>query len=259
LWPTAMTVDPVNGDLLILDRGTGPGTPNPPKIITVRPDPLTVTRTALQTVTEPLSLAADPDGTLLIGDGGDQKPAQPERFPGNLVRIQRTTAPWTETHLLPGDNPLVAPTGIARTRDGRLHVLDAGLKPFAPSGTYPFICAVAEDAVIFHIDLAATPPTAVRSTEPGQLVYPTGMAAADDRLVVCDPGGPEVPGFEPFWSRLRPFQFDVVIHFTDSRLPTDPAARQLVLQQAVGSIRTTIEDQKPAHTLWNLTTETLIT
>jgi phage tail-like protein len=254
LWPVAMAVDQGNGDLLVLDRGDGPGTPNPPKLITVRPTPLAVTRTALQTVLEPLSLAAEPDGTLLVGDGGNQAPAQPDEFPGNLVRIDRSTAPWTETPVLPAGNPLVAPTGIARTRDGRLHVLDAGLKPFSPSATDPFVCAVAEDAGIFQIDLAATPPSAMRITELGQLVYPTGMAAAGDRLVICDPGQPEVAGLQPFWSRVRPYQFNVVIHFADSRLPADPDARQLVLNQAVGNVRTIIEAEKPAHTLWNLIT-----
>jgi hypothetical protein len=80
------------------------------------------------------------------------------------------------------------------------------------------------------------------------------MITAGEQLVVCDPGQPEVFGLQPYWPRVRPYQFDVVIHFADSRLPADPAARQLVLAQAVGNIRTIIEDQKPAHTVWNLIT-----
>ncbi|MGV9385752.1 phage tail protein [Nonomuraea sp. NPDC003707] len=254
LWPVAMTVDPGSGDLLVLDRGDGPGSPSRPKIIIVRTDPPAATRTTLRTVVEPLSLAVEPGGTLLVGDGGDQEPAAPARFPGNLVRVTRAAPAWTETLLLPADNPLVAPTAIAHTRDGRLYVLDAGLKPFAPSATDPFICAVAEHAAVFEVDPAAAPPTAVRITEPGQFVYPTGMAAAGDRLVVCDPGQPEVAGLQPFWSRVRPFQFGVVVHFAEGRLPPDPSARQLVLNQAVGNIRSIIDQEKPAHTLWNLIT-----
>jgi hypothetical protein len=191
---------------------------------------------------------------LLIGDGGNQAPAGPEGFPGNLVLVDRAPATWTQTLLLPAGNPLVAPTGIARTPNGRLFVLDTGVKPFAPSATDPFICAVAQDAGIFQVDLTPTPPSAVRITGPGQFVYPTGMITAGEQLVVCDPGQPEVFGLQPYWPRVRPYQFDVVIHFADSRLPADPAARQLVLAQAVGNIRTIIEDQKPAHTVWNLIT-----
>jgi phage tail-like protein len=255
-WPVAMAVDPGNGNLLVLDRGDTPGTPGSPKVVTVQPVPLAVTRTALETVTEPLSLAAGPDGTLLVGDGGNQEPDGPDQFPGNLVRIDRSTTPWTETRLLPAGNPLVAPTGIARTRDGRLYILDAGLKPFSPSSDTPFICAVAEDAGIFRIDLAVTPPSAVRISERGQLVYPTGMAASADELVICDPGQPPVAQMEPFWPRVRPFQFDVVIHFARSRLPTDPDAQKLVIRQARGNVLSIIAAEKPAHTLLNPITET---
>jgi phage tail-like protein len=254
IWPVAMTVDPASGDLLVLDRGGQPGNPSAVAVITIKPAPLTVTRSSLPAVTEPLSLAVNPDGTLLVGDGGDQDPAGPEGFPGNLVLVDRVPAPWTQTPLLPAANPLVAPTGIARMPDGRLFVLDTGVKPFAPSATDPFICAVAQDAGIFQVDLTSTPPSAARITGPGQFVYPTGMIAAGARLVVCDPGQPEVLGLQPYWSRVRPYQFGVVIHFADSRLPPDPAARQLVLAQAVGNIRTIIEDQKPAHTVWDLIT-----
>jgi phage tail-like protein len=256
IWPVAMAVDPGNGDLLVLDRGDVPGAPSAPRVITVRPSPLAVTRTALRTVAEPLSLAAEPDGTLLVGDGGNQMPDGPAQFPGNLVSVDRSTTPWTETPLLPDGNPLVAPTGIARTRDGRLYVLDAGLKPFTPTGPAPFICDVAEDAGVYRVDLAASPPSAERISELGQLVYPTGMAATEDRLVICDPGQPPVAGVQPFWSRVRPFQVNVVIHFARSRLPPDEDAQKLVIRQARGNVQSIIEAEKPAHTLWNLITET---
>jgi hypothetical protein len=216
-----------------------------------------VTRTKLTTVLEPLSLAVQPDGTLLLGDGGDQAPAGPDGFAGNLRRIDRRTNPWTETALLPATNPLVAPTGLARTRAGTLYVLDAGLKPFSPSPDDPFICPVAEHAAVYTVDLAAVPPVVVRTTGPGQFVYPTGLTAAGDDLIVSDPGQPEVSGLEPYWGRVRPFQFDVSIHFTASRLPADPVARKRVLVQAVGNISSIVTDQKPAHTLWTLNTSIL--
>jgi phage tail-like protein len=256
LAPAAMVVDP-KGDLLVLDRGDGATTPNPPKVITVQLDPLRVTRTTLRKVVEPLSLLAEPDGRLIVGDGGNQAPAGPAQFPGNLVRVDRTAAIWTETVLLEAANPLVAPTGLARTDDGRVYVLDVGLKPLVPSTTNPFICPVADPAAIYQVDLGSVQPTATRTTGGGQFVYPTGLVATGDRLVACDPGQPAVAGSPPFESRFRPFQFDVVIHFATSRLSPDQAIRKGELNRAVGNIRTIVDQQKPAHTLWNLATSIL--
>jgi phage tail-like protein len=257
VWMVAMTVDPANGDLLVLDRGGRPPQAAAPSIVTVRPNPLTSTRTKLTSVIEPLSLAVDTDGTLLLGDGGVQEPAGPQEFSGNLRRIDRRTTPWTETRLLPPVNPLVAPTAIARTRDGTRYVLDVGLKPFSPSATDPFICPVAEHPAVYAVDLSVMPPALVRTTGPGVFVYPTGMIAVEDRLVVSDPGQPEVSGLEPYWGRVRPFQFDVSIHFTDSRLPDDADDRKRVLDQAVGNISSIVTEQKPAHTVWTLNTSIL--
>ncbi|MFG1817785.1 phage tail protein [Kribbella sp. NPDC049174] len=257
VWMVALVVDPATGDLLALDRGGRPPQAPVPTVVTVRPNPLSVTRTRLTKAIEPLSLSVEPSGTLLLGDGGDQEPADSQGLAGNLLRIDRGTTPWREAFLLPADNPLVAPTASARIRDGLLYVLDVGLKPFAPSATDPFICPVAEHAAIYAVDLAATPPTYTRTTVPGEFVYPTGMVAVDDHLVVSDPGQPEVSGLEPYWGRVRPFEFDVSIHFTESRLPADPAARKRVLDQAVGNISSIVAEQKPAHTLWTLNTSIL--
>jgi phage tail-like protein len=250
--PVAMTVDPTSGDLLVLDRGTGPGGATAAGVLTVRPDPLTVTRNAVTGVVEPLSIWAEPDGALLIGDGGDQAAGGPATGRGAIARIDRRAAGWQVSPLALAGGPLVAPTGIARVADGRLYVLDAGLRPFSPSPTNPFICDVAEAAQIHAVDLDAASLTAVTSS--GQFVYPTHLATAGDRLLVCDPGQPEVAGLQPFWSRARPNMFDVVIHFTESRLPAAAADRQRVLNQAVGNIRSIVDAQRPAHTVWNLIT-----
>jgi phage tail-like protein len=252
IWPVAMAVD-AGGDLLVLDRGDGPGTGNPPKIITVRPNPLTVTRTSLTTVVEPLSLLVQPDGKLVVGDGRSQEPAGQEDLPANLVQVDRSGAAWVETALLPAANPLVAPTGLARSGT-RLHVLDAGLKPLAPPTIDPFVLGVAEPAAVYTVDLGTSPATVTPASEAGNLTFPTGMAAAGGRLVVCDPGQPEVAGLIPVWSRLLPCRFDVVIHFAAARLPSDPDERATVQRQVVGTIRTIVDRQKPAHSLWNLVT-----
>ncbi len=250
--PIAMCADP-NGNLLVLDRGDGGGAANGPKIVTVELDPVKVTPTPLRKVVEPLSLLVRPDGSLIVGDGGNQEPSGPAQYPGNLVRVVRGAGgAFTETVLLPAANPLVAPTGLALI-GARLYVLDAGLKPISPPSADPFVLEVAEPAVVYRVDLDGTVSVS-RATEPGRFVYPTGMVAAGDRLVICDPGQPEVAGLLPFWSRVRPFQFDLVIHFAGSRLPPEPAKRKAVLDQAVGNIRTIIAEQKPAHTVWNLVT-----
>jgi phage tail-like protein len=253
-WPVAMAVDN-NGDLLILDRGDGPGSPNPPKIVTVRPQPLTVTRTPLNTVLEPLSLLVRDSGELVVGDGREQQPTQPEEFAGNLVQVDRSNpAQWAETLLLPADNPLVAPTAVTQGDPGTLYVLDAGMKPFAPPPD-PFVLAVAEPAAVFLANLAAAAPTVTRVSEPGQMVFPTGMVSDGERLVLCDPGQPEVPGLLPVMSRLQPFHLDVVVHFVDGLLPSDPQQRATMQRQVMGNIQTIVEQQRPAHIQWSLITE----
>jgi phage tail-like protein len=254
LWPVAMSVD-TNRNLLILDRGDGPGTPNPPKVITVRPDPVAVTRTSLSKVIEPLSLLVQPDGTLIVGDGRQQGPADPAQLAGNLVRVDRSQpANWVETVLLPAVNPLVAPTAVTRADDTHLHVLDVGLKPFTPPDQDPFVLNVAEPAGVHLVDLDADPPTTTRVTEPGQLVFPTGMASDAGRLVICDPGQPDTPRRTSVWSRLLPFRFAVVVHFADARLPPDPDERPSVQRQVIGSVRSIVDQQKPAHTVWDIFT-----
>jgi phage tail-like protein len=254
--PVAMAFDARTGELLVLARGSGPGSANPHKILTVRLDPLTVTaRTDLRTVREPLALAVDPDGTLLVGDGGEQRPTTPEQLAGNIVSIDRTTTPWKESALLPSDNPLIAPTALARTRDGVLYVLDAGLKPFAPSTTFPFISAVAEPARVFRIS-GGRSASATRITQPGQFVYPTGMVATGGRLMVCDPGQPpngwSLANADLKRSRALPFQFDVVVHFAADLLPKNDAARRPVVRKVLSNVRAIVDRERPAHVRCNV-------
>ena len=88
----AMAVD-VNGDLLVLHHGSGLGTPDPPRIVTVALGGATptVTDRALTTVVEPMSLLVRPDGSLVVGDGGPQEPATADDLHGNLVAVDRST------------------------------------------------------------------------------------------------------------------------------------------------------------------------
>ncbi len=246
--PVAMAVD-INGNLLVLDRGDGPGTPNPPKIITVALSPVAVTRRTLTTVLQPLSLLVRPDGSLVIGDGREQEDLGPGKLTGNLVVVDRSNpGAWTETLLLDADNPLVAPTALAQHSDGTLYVLDVGIKPFSNLQD-AFVRDVCEPAAVYRVD-AGSPAQVLRVTEAGRMVFPTGMVADGDRLVICDPGQPESPSVTPIWPRLRPFRFDVVVHFRLDGLPEDQGERTRVETQALATIESVVEDNRPAHTEW---------
>jgi len=209
---------------------------------------------ALATVVEPMSLLVRADGTLVVGDGGSQDPAGPDDLHGNLVAIDRSTAPnWTEKALLPVGNPLVAPTALAETGDGGLFVLDVGLKPFA-STSDPFVRAVAEPAAVHRVGLGSTPQV-TRISEAGSMVFPTGMVRDGDRLVICDPGLPAPPSVNPVWPRIDPFRFDVVVHFVGDDLPDDQTQRSLLLQRVIANIGDVVEQNRPAHLYWAPITE----
>lgn len=251
-WPVAMAVD-TTGDLLVLDRGSAPGTQSSPKIITVPldtvpVDPSKITRRALNLVIEPLSLLVLPNGRLIIGDGREQAPTKPDQFSGNLVSVDRSNpSTWNEKLLLPTSNLLVAPTGITRDSSTHIYVLDVGLKPFLPTGD-PFVVKVAEPAGIFRVDLGADLPLITRATETGRLVFPTGMVAIGGQLFACDPGHYHTfTGLLSVWCRLLPFRFSVTVHFAESRLPGSSAERKRVREQVYGNVRDIVEQHKPAH------------
>jgi len=244
--PVAMAVD-VNGDVLVLDRGNLVGDTAIPKVVVVRPGAPDAPGThALSTVSEPLSLLVRGDGSLIIGDGGNQDGTAA----GNLVKVDRSNAAgWTETAMLVPENPLVSPTAVVATGDGGLFVLDAGLRPFA---TGDLVLTIARPAGVFGIDLDASPPSVQRVTQNGNLVFPTGMAAADGRLVICDPGQLESAQRAPVLSRLSPFRFCVTVHFESANLPDDEQQRKRVLGRVAASIRSVVDALRPAHTLGTL-------
>jgi hypothetical protein len=264
LWPIAMAVDTDN-NLLILDRGDGAGTANPPKIIKVQLSPVGITRHNLTQVIEPLSLLVQPNGNLIIGDGRKQQPTSgtnilsPDDLPGNLVVVDRSKDPiWNEQVLLTAQNPLVAPTAVVHEDDTHVLVLDAGLKPFAPDRNTPFVSQVAEPAVVYRIDLKAY--TVTQAAEPGDLIYPTGMTLSAGSLFICDPGQPEtgtigIGGVSPLLCRVLPHEFGVVVHFCIQRLPQDQQTQDALKRDIIASIRSIVDQEKPAHTIYQLITE----
>ena len=259
LRPIAMVVDTDN-NLLILDGGKGAGTSNPPKIIKVQLSPLIITRHNLTQVIEPLSLLVQPNGNLIIGDGCKQQPDSgtnilpPADLPGNLVVVDRSQDPnWNEQVLLTGPNPLVAPTAVVHEDDTHVLVLDVGLKPFVPDRNTPFVSQVAEPAAAYRVDLNAA--TVTRAAEPGNLVYPTGMAFSGGSLFICDPGQPEIGNIPPLLCRVWPHEFGVVVHFCIQRLPQDQQKQHAVIRDIIANIRSIVDQEKPAHTLYQLITE----
>jgi hypothetical protein len=259
--PVAMAID-IDGNLLVLDRGTGSGAAAP-QIRQVNTATLTTTSHALTKVIEPLSLLVLASGDLIIGDAGtqqQQQPPLPGDLTGNLVRVNRSNPmSWVETVVLPippaGPNPLVAPTGVVAEDATHLLVLDVGLKPFSPDPAAPFLCDVAEPAVIYRVDLGVMPPAVTRASETGQFVFPTGMVLGNGTLYICDPGEPEVAGIKPRLSRALPHEFAVLIHFCKQRLPSLPQDRQPLEERIRGGIGNILDQQKGAQTLYSIVTE----
>lgn len=246
VWPVDITQDPTTQELFILDRGSPApaGLAALPKIIEVQLSPFSVTVTPLTTVLEPLSICLLPGGDLLIGDGGDQKAS----VPGDLVRIDRSSAPWGETSLLGSlpawtENSVVSPVALQPWDDGTVFVVDTGLKPHQPDLANPFVKKVAEPAVVHRVDLATS--VVDRASEFHQLVHPSGAVAIDGDLYISDRGeysDPVLAGaIERVW-RANHGEFGIVIHFSEQRPTTQRERRRLVRD-----VHDIVNRQSPAH------------
>ncbi len=257
IWPVAMVLDN-NGHLLILDRGipVPSGNAATPKIIDVQIQPLTITSRNLTQVLEPLSLLVQPNGDLIIGDAREQNSATP----ADLVRVDRSNAAlWAETRLLSavpaGQNPLLAPTAVVRADANHLYVLDLGLKAYATAldpalSADPFRREAAEPAAVYQVDLSAAPPLVTRTTETAQLVFPSGMVLDQGTLYISDRGeysDPILGGSLLRAWRAMPFEFGVIIYFSEQR-PTTQQERRQIIQ----NIHDIISQEMPAHTIFTM-------
>lgn len=250
VWPIAMSLD-VNGHLLILDRGTPApsGAAAAPVLIDVQIAPLAITSRALAQVVEPTSLLVMPNGDVWIGDAGQQNAA----VPADIVRLDRVAN--TETVLLAalpaGSNPLTAPTALVRKDDTHVHVLDLGLKPYASSldpvlAADPFRRHIAEPPTIYEVDVSGAVPAITRTAETRQLVFPTGMALDGETLYVCDRGeysDPSIGGPMLRVWRASPYEFGVVVHFSEQH-PTTQLERRRIVQDVFEIVRR----EKPTQT-----------
>ncbi len=214
-FPRGMCVNPA-GHPVILDRGATPGTPSSTTIIDIQigPGPTYAGRVphAFATIAEPLSMCLRANGSLVVADAASQTSANP----ADLIAID--TATWTPTSLLAtvpaGLNPLVAPTGVVEIDAHHLLVVDAGLRPFVPSPTTPFMALIAQQAGVYLVDLSAAPPVISLAGELKSLVYPRTMVGdGNGTFYVCDSGLPDLPGYQSRKWRSSPQQCSVLAHF----------------------------------------------
>ncbi len=256
IYPIAMVLDPRDGHLLILDRGTTifehPYETKPAIIdVNVQADPITFERHDLPEgeVKEPLSLLVTAEGDLIIGDARQQN----ELIPATLVRIQRPA--WSVQPLLTDlssqDNPLVAPCALVQMDWAQILVLDIGLRPYLPifSSDPIYIRLIAESAALYLVDLSnPVAPEITPASESRQLVFPTAMVLHHGLLSICDKGdyalGKDPDGKDDRVWRVLPHEFGVTIHFSSQR-PTTLSERRQISQ----NISEIIAQEKPAHVL----------
>jgi hypothetical protein len=205
------------GAPLILDRGAAISAPSATAVVEVQiagaPPAYTGNVVhSLPAISEPLSMVRRADGALIVCDGANQLSAAP----ADLWSVN--TATWTATSLLgsvaAGSNPLVAPVGVVEVDAQHLLVVDAGLRPYVPSGTTPFTVLIAQQAAIYRIDLSVAPPVITRVSELGAGTYPRAMVGdGKGTLYVCDSGLPDLLGYSARLWRSKPQQMSVVVHF----------------------------------------------
>jgi phage tail-like protein len=254
-YPVAMVANSAD-NLWILDRGADPQLGNASTVIReVKVTPgtppafqSTLTHNIAPSIIEPLSMLLLPDGTLIIGDGRDQRTSPPT--PADLLWVKPGADHfWPATSLLQdlgNANPLVAPTAIVQEDPTHLLVLDAGLKPITPDPTKPFAPLVAQPAAIYRVEIpmlagSTAPPKIAPITQPAHLVYPSAMLRdAQGALYICDPGMPIVDRTDYKRRRMLPQGFTVYVHFPGAAADAD---NSFLLQ----SIADVIAEEKPVQ------------
>jgi phage tail-like protein len=253
-WPVGMIIDH-NGDLLILDRGSIPPDRSACRILKVeiRNSPPLFLRTVSHglEIVEPMSLMQRRDGTLIVGDAGDQgiKDARVELWSVDPAQE------WSIAPLLDRDNPLVAPSAIVEEDFERLLVLDIGLRPYVPDVALPFNPLVAQQAAVYSVDFANTTATGIRcATETRQLVYPCGMVRGDDgTLYLCDSGMPDIDDYNARAWRSLPNTFAAVVHFPGDAATNE--AQQTRQHQLLQRVRNVLAEELPVQSHWKVTSK----
>ncbi|CAN5728158.1 hypothetical protein BH09MYX1_BH09MYX1_40590 [soil metagenome] len=208
----------------------------------------------LHSVVQPLSMIIASDGSLIIGDGGDQKAAKP----GSIVRITRGVT-WVEELLTPDGsaNPLVSPVSILEDTTGQLLVLDNGMRPYQAEVDIawvlsdpkynPFVRRVSEQPMVYRVTLGGA-PTFTPAIADQVLVIPSALAKVGDTLYIGDRGLDTfrllaavaklaVSGEGFFGARLV-----LTVHFSDQR-PTTYSERLAY----IASVRRVVDRETPAH------------
>jgi phage tail-like protein len=244
--PVDMVLDTA-GRFIVLDRGLHPfgdppQGPTNPAVVVVSEDPLAVTVHPLTGLVEPTAITLDSAGRFIVADARDQLTTTP----ADLVRVD-PAAGFTQTSLLdgvaPGENPLVYPVGLAFEASGRLLVCDSGVRMGYVGDTRNRV--MAENAAIYRVDLAQSPPTIVRVAGDRSLVAPTNLALDRDGAPIILDRGETLAGPPGRSWRARAHEFGVVLLFSEQR-PTTFDERNAVRR----GVFDVVNDQKPAHTTW---------
>jgi phage tail-like protein len=258
-WPVAMAAEQTEGKLhlYILDRGSSDLSGDArPKIVVVKRESAkeySITNHPVIGIIEPLSMILLDSRELLIGDGGKHDEPNSNLFKISAERPEEDLKNWIGEALPGKDNPLVAPIALSQSDNGQIYVVDAGLRPWAIIPGDTFLSQVARDAAIYVVK--SEKESIELASEPGQLVYPTGMAWHDGTLFIADPGFVfTVLPDGPRW-RARRHEFAVIVHFLNDALPEENKTQTEFLNRVLGTIRAILQRDKPAHTVFTLVPE----
>jgi phage tail-like protein len=241
--PVDMILDK-SENFVVLDRGIHPpeGHTKPQIIVVSEVPPMEATPHLLTKVVEPTALTMDSNGRFIVADSKDQF----DYTPADLIIVDPKTG-WSETSLLdgvlPNENPLIYPTGLAFENLHSLYVCDVGIRWGYDDDEANR--KMAEPAAIYRIDLLQTPPAISRVTYERKLVYPTKMILdRKGKLIVTDQGD-YIQTVPPKEWRAKANEFGVSVLFSQQR-PTSPEDRNKTRQK----IRNIVDEQKPANTYW---------
>ena len=247
IHPVDMTLDAA-GNFIVLDRGRHPlgnppsGSTNPQIVVVSEVPALTSVPHPLPGVAEPTAIIAEPGGTFIVADAGNQMTATP----ANLWRVN-PAAGWTVTSLLgampAGTNPLVFPTGMVWRGANVLLVCDTGLR-WGFVGD-PSNRVMAETPHLYMVNLGGPAPVILRVTRERHLVTPTKMAwDRNGKLLITDRGEAQNNAPNRNW-RAGVNEFGVSVFFSNQR-PTSATQRNAFRRGLVN----VIDGERVAHIAW---------
>lgn len=248
-FPAVYPVDMVrisDGHFVVLDRGARFPNSAVPRIIEVTENPLTVNVHALNTISEPTSIAWISGNNFTVCDAGIGPPTAAEPAgtlqQANVFIVDISTVPVTETPLL-GANPLIYPSAVVLEDANHILVADIGTKP---RGRY---ARLAEPASIYRVPLPPAPAQADLVSRDMNYVWPSDIEINNQgEIIILDHGESQDQAPARSWRTLAN-EFGVIIYFSEARPVSIGEKRRII-----GSISRIVNAEKPAHSYWTLKT-----